>query len=282
MRRIERVSKTACLCLVLSLALFGWSWGAVAAPVESKLKNGVIAVADYRPGNADKPIVILVHGFMQTRHSPPMSRLADGLADSGYSVLVPTFSLGISRRVRSLSCEASHRHSLLDEANELGHWVDWLAAQAASKKIVIVGHSTGSQAVLAYLAGSPGASVKKGILTSLGPIFVDNAEYDRVRKSPEIRNESGLKKFTLAYCKKNYVSTPAAYLSYAERREERLLSEVGALKLPVEMIIGSKDQLFSPEWLDRVKASKLKATVIEGAGHFYDGEHEFEIGRAHV
>ncbi|MDP2829525.1 MAG: alpha/beta fold hydrolase [Sulfuricellaceae bacterium] len=273
--RTGLVSMTVRLCLALSL-LF-WGNGAFAAPVEIKLKYGIIATADYRSGRADKPVVILVHGFMQTRHSPPMNRLADALADSGYAVLIPTLSLGISRRVRSLPCEAAHRHTLQDEANELGHWVDWLAGQNKPQKIAIIGHSTGSQAVLAYLAGTPGNTVKKGILTSLGPIFVDDPEFEKVRKSPEMRTETGLKKFTLAYCRKNYVSTPSAYLSYAERREDRLLNEVGAIKAPVDMIIGGKDQLYSPGWAKRVRASKLKVAVIEDAGHFYDGEHEFDL-----
>jgi pimeloyl-ACP methyl ester carboxylesterase len=269
------VSIAAHLCLGSSL-LF-WGNGVFAAPVESMLKNGVIATADYRTGSADKPAVILIHGFMQTRHSPPMNRLADALADSGYAVLVPTLSLGISRRTRSLPCEAAHRHTLQDEASELGHWVDWLVAQHGRRKIAIIGHSTGSQGVLAYLTGTPGGAVKKGILTSLGPIFIDNQEFDKTDKSPEARAETGLKKFTLAYCKKNYVAPPSAYLSYAERRDDRLLDEVGAIKIPVNMIIGGKDQLYSPGWASRLRNSKLKVTVIEGAGHFYDGEHEFDL-----
>lgn len=262
-----------CLGAFLSLA----GSGALSASVESKLKNGVIATADYRIGNPDKPAVILIHGFMQTRHSPPMNRLADALADSGYTVLVPTLSLGISRRVRSLPCEAAHRHSLLDEAAELGHWVEWLANQNGQKKIAVVGHSTGSQAVLVYLAGTPDSAVKKGILTSLGPIFVDDAEFEKTRKSPDMANQAGLKKYSLAYCRKNYVSTSDAYLSYAARREDQLLNEAGAIKPPVEIIIGDKDQLYSPAWANRLRASKLRVSVIEGAGHFYDGAYEFDL-----
>lgn len=37
-------------------------------PVSLKLGSGIAAVADYQPGAADRPAVMILHGFLQTHH----------------------------------------------------------------------------------------------------------------------------------------------------------------------------------------------------------------------
>lgn len=266
-----------CFAMALLTALLAPldSW---AETVESRLPSGLVVAAEYRPGKAGYPVVMLLHGFMQTRNSPPTNRLADALSDAGYAILVPTLSLGVSRRVKSLSCEAVHKHGMQDDVAELAHWANWLADRSRTG-LVLVGHSTGSQHVLAYLSGTYHPLVRGAILTSVGPIYLDSSEYGpaRAEKPGDSGKPAPLRRFTLAYCQKNYVSSVPAYLSYAEWGADRLVENLNRARIPVEVIIGGNDQVFPPEWPARLKKSRVPVGVIEGAGHFFDGEHEFDL-----
>lgn len=269
----------ACIAMALLVALLAPS-GAWSETVESRLSSGLIVAAEYRPGKAGYPVVILLHGFMQTRNSPPMNRLADALSDSGYAILVPTLSLGVSRRGKSLPCEAVHHHGFQDDLAELGHWIGWLGARS-HEKVALVGHSSGSQLALAYIAGAPSPLVRSAILASVGPIYIDPAEYGaaRAEKTPDPGKPAPLRRFTLAYCKKNYVSSVPAYLSHAEWNADRMLESLNKVRAsaPVEIVIGGNDQVFPSGWAVRLRKVRVPVNVIEGAGHFFDGEHEFDL-----
>lgn len=264
--------------LAALLAMLAWPLLARADVVEIKLSSGVVATAEYRTGQAGKPALLLLHGFMQTRDSPPMNRLADALADAGYTVLVPTLSLGVTRRAKSLSCEAVHKHTLEDDMQELSHWVDWLGKRA-HRDIVLVGHSSGAKDVLAYAVGKPDARVNKVILVSIAFPHVDHAEYARSRaeKAPGESRAAPLRRFTIAYCKGNYVSSTPAYLSYASWDGDRIVARLNEVKVPAFVIIGDKDAVFLPEWGERLRKTRVPVDVVKGAGHFFDGEHEFEL-----
>ena len=137
-----------------------------AKSLEVRLPAGTYASAELRDGKPGLPTVLLIHGFMQTREFPTISRLADGLASAGYSVLSPTLSLGISRRSRNLPCEAVHRHTLEQDVAEIAFWVEWLA-QRKPGPVVIVGHSYGSLQSLIYAAHKPAPSLHQVIALSL-------------------------------------------------------------------------------------------------------------------
>lgn len=252
---------------------------AKADTVEIKLASGLVGLADYRAGKAGFPAVLLLHGFLQTRNSPPMNRLADALADSGYPVLVPTLSLGVSRRNKSLSCEAVHKHTLQDDVQEIGQWVSWLGGHG-HKRIVLIGHSSGGKDVLAYLSSTPNAGVERAILASIVPIYVDAEQYRKVRaeKLPLPGQVAPpLRRFTIAYCKNNYAATLPAYLSYADWTGNVILERLARVTVPVDIVLGSNDQVVPPDWQAQLMRGRIPVHMIEGAGHFFDGEHEFEL-----
>jgi dienelactone hydrolase len=58
-----------------------------AETVTLTLANKLMATAEFHEGEPDKPAVILLHGFLQTHQFPTIKRLADSLADEGYTVL---------------------------------------------------------------------------------------------------------------------------------------------------------------------------------------------------
>ena len=94
-----------------------------------ELRSGLTAVSDYWPGEADLPAILILHGFLQTREFQTVRRLAEALSDEGYSVLLPSLTLGLDRRRQSVACEAIHTHSMQQDVDELRAWIDWLAAQ---------------------------------------------------------------------------------------------------------------------------------------------------------
>lgn len=266
----------------VSAALFGLFFlplqPATAAPVEAKLPSGIVATADYRAGQPSRPAILLLHGFLQTRHSPPMSRLADTLADQGYTVLSPTLSLGIDRRTQSPACEAVHAHTINDDVAEIGFWTNWLAGNG-HKSIVLIGHSTGSKQVLLYVAQRPNAAVKKAILTSL---IADNSD-DKERSSAiaqmkkQAQNEHALGHFTLAYCKKNYAAPPRAFLSYVDLDAGKTLGLLGKARVPLEIVLGGADTTMDQGWPEKIRSRGMPVTVIESGSHFFDGEQEFDL-----
>lgn len=250
---------------------------AFAETVEAKLPTGIIATADFRVGQPSRPAVLLLHGFLQTRFAPPVSSLANTLADLGYTVLVPTLTLGINRRSKSLACEAVHAHTMEGDVAEVDFWVNWLANKGYSS-IALVGHSVGSTQILRYAAQKPIPAVKMAILTSLVSFH---------GKQPEVQNalaltkrsarEQALRRFTLTYCINNYVAPPVAYLSYVTNDTEQTLGLLKKIKVPAEIILGSADKTLSTDWPGEIRNRGIPVTVIDKAGHFFDGSQEFDL-----
>jgi len=112
--------------------------------------NGRLATAEYQPGGAGLPAVMVIHGFLQTRDFATVAALADTLAGAGYTVLRPTLTLNVSSRRRSLPCEAVHTHTFEMEVDEVGAWTEWLSRRG-HRVVVLVGHSSGAAAILPHL-----------------------------------------------------------------------------------------------------------------------------------
>lgn len=241
--------------------------------VEAKLPTGIVASADFRAGQPSRPAVLLLHGFLQTRHAPPMSSLANTLADQGYTVLAPTLSLGINQRSQSLACEAVHTHTMAGDVAEIGFWVNWLAGKGYGS-IALIGHSSGSLQILQYLTQKPNPTVKKALLTSLIAFQNDSAD-DRM-KTPLPASGRELGRHTLSYCKNNYVAPARAFLSYAAYDPDRVLGLIGKTRT-VEVVMGGTDTTMNADWTGKIRQRGVPVTVIEKTGHFFDGEQELDL-----
>lgn len=273
MQSLERVGS-----LLLWLAFFLAPLAVHADTVEIRFSPSLVGTADYRAGKPGLPAVLLLHGFLQTRNAPPMSRLADALSDAGYPILVPTLSLGVSRRNKSLSCEAVHKHTLQDDLQEIHQWVNWLASHG-HQRIAMVGHSSGSKDILAYLVAAPNPKVVHAILVGISPIEVDAEQHRQAHaeKQPAPGDVLPLRRFTMAYCKNNYAATVPAYLSYADWTADVIVGRLGKTRMPLDIVLGTKDQVAPPAWQARLAKTRVPVNLIENAGHFFDGEHEFEL-----
>lgn len=242
--------------------------------------DGIRITADYQRGADHRPAVILLHGFLQTRYATTIPGLKDSLAAAGHSVLAPTLSLGIDNRRQSLACEAVHTHSMADDVEEIALWVDWLRARG-HRSVVLVGHSFGSLHVLAYLMDEPDPAVVKAVATSLvdleHAVGASNAaaEVERAR-AMVMQGEDRLATFEISYCKR-YVAPPAAFLSYGEWSKHHILDNLANLPVPLEVVMGGNDQRMDADWPELLSQHGVQVATVDGANHFFDGVHEFEL-----
>ncbi len=266
----------------MRLALFCllcWVFPAAqAAVVTQTVRPDIVASATYLVGDRDKPAVLLVHGFLQTRDFPTIASLASGLHDAGYTVLMPTLSLNIPSRAQSLACEAIHKHSLDDDVDEIARWVLWLKAQGY-RSVVLFGHSFGSLQLLAYLSGRPDPAVKAYIGTSLIEAQIGTVNRrdliaqleDRVH-----RKQRDLISRSLSFCRK-YTTTPAELLSYVRWDQARTLAALKQAPVETRLIMGDSDSVLGHNWLKALQHIRAKMVIVKGANHFMDGEHEFDL-----
>lgn len=246
------------------------------------MPNGVESQAKYWPGEPDKPAVLIVHGFLQTLEFPTVARLARSLADEGYPVLTPNISYGIPRRSQSMACEAIHDHRIGESAQELTVWLNWLRAQGHARAS-LVAHSFGIYQALGLGRPSdqPEDGLRQLILVSLIDPDVDHqrpeiqAQITLAKQRAELPGAQ-LHRYRLAFCEE-YLATPRGYLSQADWSSERVLALLQANPYPIQVILGGSDIRVTPAWTAALDDAGVPVRVIEGANHFFDAEHEFDL-----
>jgi len=249
-----------------------------AAVVTQTARPGITVDANYLLGAQNKPAVLLVHGFLQTRTFSTVATLADRLHDAGYTVLTPTLSLNIPLRKQSLPCEAIHRHGLDEDVAEIALWVRWLKAQGHSH-IVLFGHSFGSLQLLAYLSDQPDPAVKAYIGTSLIEAQIGSTDRRALIVQLEERlrhNQRDLVNQSLSFCRK-YTSTPEGLLSYVRWDRTRTLTALKQAPVRTLLIMGDSDNVLGHNWLKALQHIRTRIVVVKGANHFMGGEHEFDL-----
>lgn len=266
----------ALACLLMPLSAFA---GHVRA-TEARLPSGSVASAKFHIGSSGKPAVLVLHGFLQTNEFPTIASMTDALATAGYTVLAPMLSLGISRRNKSLPCEAIHLHSLDDDAAEVAFWVRWLV-QKGYGHVVLVGHSFGNLQLLSYLGHNPAPAVKQVLMISLTDVEVKQDARQRARLAGDLRarakrGETALIEAEFGHCRK-YVSPPAALLSYMSLSRSGILDALADSPVPAAAIMGGSDDRMGPDWVDRLVARGIAVRVIPGASHFFDNQYEFDL-----
>lgn len=265
---------------LLLLSITALSASAHAAEVEMKTSSGITATAEYKTGKNNKPALLILHGFLQTRHNATVSNLAEELGAEGYTILVPTLSLGISNRKRSLACEAPHPHTFEQDVNEVAKWVSWLQKKGHNN-IVLVGHSTGNIALLAYERRFKNPAVKKLIAISLVEYqreFGGHSSKAVIEKANiDARNgDTRLKNYKLSYCN-NYLAPAASFVTYINWDMSRIIKLIHSLDTPIYVIAGSADERMHDGWLKRLRATNSIIRQIEGANHFFNSIYQFDL-----
>lgn len=265
--------------LLVSLPSFA-SHGSV---VDVKLPSGKIASADFHEGKSGQPAVLVLHGFLQTRSFPTITSMVETLSTAGYTTLAPTLSLGMSKRNKSLPCEAVHLHTLDEDVAEVAFWVRWLK-QKGHTRIILVGHSFGNLQLLAYLGRNPSSAVKQVVMVSLTDVEMKQSAQQRAELAQTLRDRLAHKDHALAkaeygHCK-TYVSTPAALLTYLSISRGSILESLARSPVPAEVIMGSKDDRMGPDWVEKLVSRGITVRIIPGASHFFDNQYEFDLQEA--
>lgn len=266
--------------LMLSLLPLSLSAPALAERVALALRPNLTALADFKPGQPDKPAVVILHGFLQTHESAIVYRLASGLSGEGYSVLTPTLSLGVTHRRNSLACEAIHSHTLADGVAEVGRWVEWLKKRHKGP-VVLVGHSLGSLTLLAYLEQARLPPVSKAIGISIMEGRFSGKSADReallldLKKRLQTAQHSPIKR-PFAFCASMQAS-PESLLSYLEWTPKRVMTLSGKHRSKIAYIMGGNDDRLGGGWLSALEKTGVAVHTIPGANHFMDGEYEFDL-----
>ena len=268
------------ILMLLGLALILPGTHAHADRIENRLASGTVLSAEFQAGNSQQPAIFLLHGFLQTDQFPTVKRLADSLGSAGYTTLSPTLSLGISRRAKSLPCEAAHRHTLEQDIAEIEAWMDWLGKRHPGP-IVFIGHSYGSLQGLVYAANKPHPALRRMVALSL--IDTEQKPFDASRatmlakaKARVASGNKGLMNFALGHCKQ-YTATPQSYLSYANWNRKQVLDLARSSRVPVNVVMGGKDSRMGTGWAQALMTAGVQVNSIDGANHFFDAEYEFDL-----
>ena len=251
--------------------------------VDAKLPSGKIASANFHVGRKGQPAVLVLHGFLQTRDFPTVSSVVEAASTAGYTTLAPTLTLGISRRNKSLPCEALHAHTLDEDAAEVEFWVRWLVKKGHTR-IILVGHSYGNLQILSYLGRNPASAVKQVLMISLTDVERKQNAQQRVRLAEDLRarlarGNQALVEAEFGHCKK-YVSPPAALLSYLAISRDSILNALANTPVPVEVIMGAKDDRMGPDWVEKLVSRGIAVRVVPDASHFFDNQYEFDLQEA--
>jgi dienelactone hydrolase len=257
-----------------------WSVPTRGGVVSQDFPWGAVGTADYRPGDAGRPAVLVLHGFLQTRNFSTVARIANAMADEGFTVLAPTLTLGISDRSQSLSCEAIHTHTVEQGIGEVRRWVEWLAEQGHGT-VVPVGHSSGSMILAGYAQEAPHPSVSRVVLVSATPFGANHVDYQREFHAEQARaaladGRSVIGSYALGYCE-TFISPPETFLSYYRWGPERLLGAIQESRVPIHVIVGGADERIDGGWVAGLRDASRSVDVIEGANHFFDTAYEFDL-----
>lgn len=262
--------------LILSVVGFALSLFALNAHAEIvtlNLSSKMVVTAEYKPGAKDRPAILMMHGFLQTREFAIVKSMADELANAGYTVLSPSLSMGITQRKKSLDCEALHLHSMEGDIKEIQHWAEWLRSKG-HRKIVGFGHSFGGTQLLAWADKYPHDGFRLIAVSLVGSM----PQIQRSRPAPAADRKRGavLLNAPLSFCN-SYASPANNYFSYLDWNEKRILSALKTTSVPTDAILGAGDNRLIPGWGEQLKQAGINTHVIKGANHFMDGTHEFDV-----
>ena len=82
--------------------------------------------------------------------------------------------------------------------------------------------------------------------------------------------------YAMSYCKL-YPTTAKAFMSYYQWNREKVASVSASFADMINVIIGTGDKRIDPDWKEQLKQNMVSVIAIEGANHFFDQAHEFDL-----
>lgn len=268
------------LCMICWLGNAAYCQAAhVPEHINESLPDGVHASAEFIKPEEGKPVVLVLHPFLQTYSFSVIENLTESLVSEGYGVLRPTLSLGIDYRKQSLACEAVHGYSLDEKVQELQFWSDWLRKRKIND-VIGFGHSSGATMVAMYQAQS--RFFKSLILLSPvhygypGGTGIDPAQRDKALQDEAAGVPDGLQQFKLSFCE-NFAAPRKRYLEYIAWDEAKVVELIRSLQVRTDVVFGTKDPSLNPSWKKALEESDVEMTYVTDGNHFFSGPAEFDM-----
>jgi pimeloyl-ACP methyl ester carboxylesterase len=242
-------------------------------------------------GNADRPPLLLLHGFAQQAHS--WDFVALGLRDLCHIVSADLRGHGDS------GWPAAPDYRIGDYARDVAALVDAAALRAP----IVCGLSLGGRVAFTHAASAP-AATRALIVVDAGPSIAP-AGRDRIRRFVESQQVfdsfDELVAHTMRYTRRLRTEAQVrGSLRHATRRtpdgkwtwkydprlrerrpadpeasEQRMWAVLGSIRCPSLFIRGSESDIVTPEALDQMRRAVpgSEAATVERAGHLVPGDN---------
>ena len=66
-------------------------------------------------------------------------------------------------------------------------------------------------------------------------------------------------------------------MSYTTWTRQRVRAALQQSPVPVAIIMGGKDERFKQSWVQGLRQTGAEVITIDGASHFFDSHHEFDL-----
>lgn len=210
--------------------------------VSIKNRNGDSLVAIMH-GELSETVIVLCHGMLSTKDSAKHVRLAEELADLGFSVLRFDFSGCGESEGRLFDLTFSR------EIEDLDAVIDWLAGQGA-RRFGVVGSSMGGSVALLTAARDERIVAVATIAAVAHPSAIDERYPDRAREWRE----------------QGYVQTDAGQIGrayYDDAMAHDVAWAASVLLAPILVIHGTRDEVVPPSDGHDLACAARRATLIE-------------------
>ena len=232
------------------------------------------------------PVILMIHGTFAHNQMEIMATIQELLTEAELSSLAINLSLSVDDRHGTFACETPHAHRNSDAPDEIGLWLDWLAARGA-ERVVLLGHSRSGNQIARFVAERDTPQITALVL--IAPSTWDAAkeanDYQesfgvplpmRLEEARELvaagKPGAWLEQTGFIYCAGAKV-TAATFLDYYEPDERRdTPSMLPTIHKPTIVFAGSEDKVNEP--LEAKAAAvadgeQVKLFVIDGADHFF-------------
>lgn len=252
-------------------------------PAQAEAAGHRWAYATSAEARADKPVVVMIHGFTGSKENwYPMARALRGR----YRLLIPDLpGWGESERKPG---------AVYGFQEQAAHVAAFIQALSPERPVVLLGHSMGGGIAALVAARHPDRIAKLGLLDAAGVRFADNAFGLDVLagKNPfAVHDAASLRRYIDSVffddASKPWIPWPAslglirqrirdadfeqAVMDRIGRGEDNLLpgEEAGGIRQPTLLVWGRQDAVIDPSALDLYaqRIPQAHKLLLEGCGH---------------
>lgn len=232
-------------------------------------------------------VVLMVHGSLAHKDMRVMREFRTMFAVNGFNTLAVNLSLGLHRRSSELyDCAQPSFHMAEDTLDEIGVWLDWLAAQGAPHATVL-GHSRGGYQVAWFAAdrGHPLVSYYILLAPAIASDTADAARYEArhgkaldpvLERARELaragRADEQIEGVAFMHCGDTDVSAGSFLSYYAPEPSVDTPELLRRIAVPTLVLVAGMDEVVKDGEVRlgaELDGETVQLEVIAGADHFF-------------